>query len=345
MTTAHRGFVPIIILVIIALVSGIGLVAYKGRGTPTPPNSSESTPSATPAEKPSVFDSLKKALEKTIVTPTPTPTQSSSNNPSPTATPVPTNSISLSPTATPTPLNSQNNSCNQSQTICFNKSDVNVTVQEGTGLQNGGWTTDAFTISGKGSKGFLLNTSGLPAGVTINPGSGAFTDGSTLNIKAWVNTNNVNPYGDYSGTVTLKIANGDGSYSTSPHTLPIKITYAKNPNPTVDPNLPNWKIKSPNGGETLKIGDKVMIEWEVNDTFGNYLFYISTSGPNTSTTYITSVSNSQARSYEWTVNVGNVADNYSQPHKIKIIRYLTGGGYSGTSTPTDESDNYFTIIK
>lgn len=80
----------------------------------------------------------------------------------------------------------------------------------------------AFNLIGDGTHGFQLNSTGLPAGISITPSSGGFGE-TTFPVKMWVSNNNSAPYGTYSGTITLK----QGPSYNDVGTMSITVTYKK----------------------------------------------------------------------------------------------------------------------
>lgn len=93
-------------------------------------------------------------------------------------------------------------------------------------------------------------------------------------------------------------------------------------------------VLSPNGGETLTVGQTFPIRWSYSSNIDKVtigyssapgsLDWIANNIPNTGT-------------YNWTVNVGNTTNTQ---FKIYIIGYQTGSG-----SISDYSDNYFTVRK
>jgi len=179
--------------------------------------SSKPTPKYSSTPKPSTFASS-----------TPQASQSSTSNNSNNSASGNTNnsntqSASAAPTATiaPTPTPTAA-SCSG---LCFDRSSASVEVTEGTNVESGGSTASAFNLLGDGSHGYLMNSSGLPAGISIWPSSGAFGE-STFPVKIWITTNGNVPYGTYSGTVILKQGQSGGAY-TEVGTISITVTYKK----------------------------------------------------------------------------------------------------------------------
>jgi hypothetical protein len=129
--------------------------------------------------------------------------------------------------------------------------------------------------------------------------------------------------GDVDGTDTVMLKKEDGLTNcagANPCYYPLKVT-----------------VISPNGGETLTVGQRYEIKWstskhnidkvEIGYYTGEYL--------QTKKVIVSSVPNSG--SYIWTVNVGN---STATQFKIYVVGYETG--YGGM---TDGSDNFFTVTK
>lgn len=93
-------------------------------------------------------------------------------------------------------------------------------------------------------------------------------------------------------------------------------------------------INSPNGGETLIVGQLYRITWKSSANIDKVIVsYVSASGTLGTITSIIPNTNF----YDWVVNVGNTSNSQ---FKIDIMGYQTGVG-----SATDQSDNYFTIVK
>jgi hypothetical protein len=127
-----------------------------------------------------------------------------------------------------------------------------------------------------------------------------------------------------------------GSSQTSNASSP-----SPSPFPSINNNTPYVTVVSPNGGESVKIGDKLTIRWEAANIPWR-TFYIAYKTCDSCGGFIANVDNSDTRSYDWIVNVGNKADGFvGDNFKVWIVGYPLGG----TTTPTDTSDNNFTVSK
>lgn len=150
--------------------------------------------------------------------------------------------VSATPSPTPAPT------CDPTQTICFDKNEVTVTVEKN-GLNNGShWIAPAFKLIGKGSKSFALRTEDFPYsdnnGIGVTPSGGGFADNTNLDVYAQVPKEGV-PFGTYSGIVRLAT---DGGYTPSPYFVKLTIIYQQGPaNPA---NSVPESISA-----TVKIGD------------------------------------------------------------------------------------------
>jgi len=126
---------------------------------------------------------------------------------------------------------------------------------------------------------------------------------------------------------------------------PTQISSATNtPTPTTRDNY-SVRITSPNGGETLKIGDTVHITWEATGTFSTFIlsgteFYNGGEGGFN----IGSVDPS-ARSMDWVVNIGNAVTPRQAKINITANRWPRYVGDEAAAQKNDSSDNYFTITR
>ena len=91
-------------------------------------------------------------------------------------------------------------------------------------------------------------------------------------------------------------------------------------------------VTSPNGGETLFVGDTKTITWASSSVIDKVSIGWST-GPGSLNWIANNIPNTN--SYNWNVNVGNTTNTQ---FKIWMIGYQTG-----TGSVTDESDNFFAV--
>ena len=104
---------------------------------------------------------------------------------------------------------------------------------------------------------------------------------------------------------------------------------------------PSVTVTSPNGGESLNVGDTYTVTWDSTNVDSISLGYSFGAGSlNWIDTDITTSKNTGTYSYDWTVGIGNIQEGDSRDVKISIIAYETGVG-----SVTDESDNFLTITK
>lgn len=127
------------------------------------------------------------------------------------------------------------------------------------------------------------------------------------------------------------------SRAVEPVTPP--ITPPNTPTPTPAPVTPTptpvrfIQVKSPNGGETLYVGQTYRISWDSSSNIDKvWLGY--TTGPGSLNWIATNIPNTGF--YDWKVFVGNTTNT---KFKIDITGYQTGYG-----SVTDQSDNYFTVL-
>ncbi len=253
-----------------------------------------------PSQKRYTIPNIEVTVQKETTT-NPTPTSGSNSD----TTPTPTSGGTTSPTPTPAqaPFGLQ-----------ASASSVNLTIEEGK-------STKAFDITSTGATQFSLY--GYPTnygpGINWSVSSGGISNGQSVPVEISVNSG-INP-GTYSGNAIVKDQSG------AQISIPVKVTVVRT-------QVSRFvKVTSPNGGEALKVGDKVNISWEGNDidkcnvgySFG--LGSLNNINPNVSTT--------GNGSYEWTVNIGNTANTQV---KIDLLCYKTGVGQV-----SDQSDNFFTV--
>ncbi len=101
--------------------------------------------------------------------------------------------------------------------------------------------------------------------------------------------------------------------------------------PTPTPGL-SVRVVSPNGGETLTVGQTYRITWANSPTI-NVVTLGYSSGPGNLSWIANNIPNTGY--YDWKVNVGNTTNTQ---FKINVIAYQTGVG-----STQDYSDNYFTV--
>lgn len=90
------------------------------------------------------------------------------------------------------------------------------------------------------------------------------------------------------------------------------------------------KVTSPNGGETLRVGDVYRITWDSTPGIDKiFIAYTSQAGNNWIDTSLPNTG-----FYNWTVNVGNTTNTQ---FKIEI------SGYDSVGSVTDQSDNFFIV--
>lgn len=227
----QKGFTsPVIILALIILGAAvIGIIIYKVSFEETHKSTKENTqtteltiPSPSPSLKPSLKPTIRPTAKPSIkpsAPPTPQPSQSpnpTSSNNSSGSNNSNNSSASTSPSSTTTPTPAPS-TCSG---LCFDRGSASVEVTQGSNVESGGSTAFAFNLTGDGSHGFLMNTSGLPAGMDVSPSSGGFGE-SSLPVKIWVNNNGNVPFGTYSGTITLK----QGPSYSQVGTMSITVTY------------------------------------------------------------------------------------------------------------------------
>ena len=115
---------------------------------------------------------------------------------------------------------------------------------------------------------------------------------------------------------------------------PIPITIIPLPTNTPTPVQGRYiRVIQPNGGEVLTVGQTFRIRWESSKIDKVSIGYKSC--PSCLDWIVNNIPNNKY--YDWTVNVGNTVNT---KFKIYVIGYETGKG-----SVTDESDNYFTVIK
>lgn len=127
---------------------------------------------------------------------------------------------------------------------------------------------------------------------------------------------------------------------TTPTPLPIPTPVpTKTPVPTSTPTpIPAafLKVVTPNGGESLNVGQIYDIVWNVSGrTDYVFIYTVNTLGQES---LISSVLASSGR-YAWKINPPNFTQNpnlYPNNYKIKIVNSLNTANF-------DESDNYFTV--
>ena len=136
--------------------------------------------------------------------------------------------------------------------------------------------------------------------------------------------------GGHSAIRSIPVTVGYPMNTPSP-TLPI-TTSAPVPTSTPTPAGRSISITTPNGGETLIVGQQYKIKW--NSNLINKVSLGYSTGPGNLNWIITNINN--VGYYDWTVFKGNTTNTQ---FKIQIIGYQTGVG-----SVTDTSDNYFTIL-
>lgn len=227
----------------------------------------------------------------------------------PTSTPNPTSGSNPLPTAgsTATPAQPQIG-------LQINTSSVDLTIEDGKSAK-------VFDITSIGASGFSLY--GYPTsygpGINWSVSSGGITSGNSTPVSIQVNSG-INP-GTYSGTGIVKDQNG------MQISVPVKVTVVRTQASRF------VKVTSPNGGEAVRVGDTVSIQWEGNDIDKcniGYSFGIGSLN-DIASFYPTSGNGS----YEWTVNIGNTTNTQV---KIDLLCYKTGVGQV-----SDQSDNFFTV--
>lgn len=124
----------------------------------------------------------------------------------------------------------------------------------------------------------------------------------------------------------------------SPTPTPVFVPTPKPATPTPTPTstpkpTPSVRIISPNGGETLKLGETHKITWESQNSDKVNLGY--TTGPGSLDWIATDIPNQNF--YNWKVNTPVAAVN---KFKVSITAYQTGVG-----STKDESDNFFSVVQ
>ncbi|MDD2823437.1 MAG: Ig-like domain-containing protein [Candidatus Daviesbacteria bacterium] len=121
-------------------------------------------------------------------------------------------------------------------------------------------------------------------------------------------------------------------------------TATSTPTPTI--NTPSVRITSPNGGETIKVGDTVHITWEATGTFSEFILQSVSIYNNTESGFnIGSITNPNAKSMDWVVNIGNATTPRQAKFSITANKWPRYIGDTEATQKTDSSDNYFTITR
>lgn len=234
------------------------------------------------------------------------------------------------PSPTPTPV---------TYPFSINKNSVEDTIDRSISTLGPGII---ITNNSDSTIGVVITNNSNTAGVGLNGGSTAILPGKPLIVESTANNNSI-PDGVYTGESLIRYSVNNGPYQDGP-TIPFSITVlggSVSPSPTSTPtSTPTGRfvqVTYPNGGENLNVGDKVKITWDANDIDSCWIAY--SFGPGSTNWIITGLPCTNTRSYEWTVNVGNMLLGTQKQVKIKIIAYKTGVG-----SVQDESDDFFTVV-
>ncbi len=177
----------------------------------------------------------------------------------------------------------------------------------------------------------------------------------TVNFKALAPVNQTQVYFTAKSEL-YSLANGDSSnVSVLSSTTPMYVKINAAPTPTFTPvptNTPTpsprptstptptrtplfIKVTSPNGGETLYVGDTHRITWtsspEIDKVYVGYSF-----GPGSLNDIPNAVGIPNTGFYDWKVGIGNTTNTQV---KIDVSGYQTGIGAAD-----DQSDNFFTVL-
>lgn len=122
---------------------------------------------------------------------------------------------SVKNSSTPTPSTKQD--CDQNKDICFESSNLDISIVEGYSEDNGKWITDKLYIIGQTEKGYEISWEGLPNEFTFYSPDKSFPNNKKLTIylRAF---KDVAKKGSYKGKISVK-ALGSGITTTTNLTL------------------------------------------------------------------------------------------------------------------------------
>lgn len=315
----EKGVAPIIIVFLLLIIGSSSLIVYQNitrLNNPTPTNQNQSSSSAQIA-------SPSATPQKTATQ----PAKSKKSSPSPTTSTQSNNTQSNNSTASNNG-NNQDNSTNNNQNTNSSGNTTNQSADIGLELSssnvdltiNSGSSAKAFDLKSTGATGFTLR--GYPTsygpGINWSVASGGIRNGQSIDVEVQVN-DGINP-GVYTGTGIVQNQSGQQV------TIPVKVTVVRAATSRF------VKITYPNGGENIKVGDKVNITWDGYDIDKCTLGYSFGEG---SLNNIGDVTTTGSGSYSWTVNIGNTANNKV---KIDALCYKTG-----VAQVHDQSDDFFTV--
>lgn len=135
--------------------------------------------------------------------------------------------------------------------------------------------------------------------------------------------------------------------NSNPTNTPIPtVTSTSAPTPTQSATNYSVKLTYPNGGEAIKIGDTIHITWEATGAFSTFILSGTTIYNGTETGFnIGSTTNSNARSMDWVVDIGNAITPRQAKFFIIANKWPRFVGDSEATQKTDSSDEYFTITR
>ncbi|MCX6715765.1 MAG: peptidoglycan-binding domain-containing protein, partial [Candidatus Taylorbacteria bacterium] len=118
-------------------------------------------------------------------------------------------------------------------------------------------------------------------------------------------------------------------------------------NPATNTRQPSITVLSPNGGETYKAGDNVLISWSTaniptNTSVMLQLSYFTTNSQSRMEDVIISNLSANSGSFWWKIPVKYSSGYESGGFRVRAI--LAGSNIPGTNPPEDISDNSFAII-
>jgi hypothetical protein len=303
------------LILIIAVASTVVVknVAFQGPQAPTDlgihyaTSSGQIKPASSPSASPTgLFQSLVSSLKS----PKPSTSPSTSASPSPSSS---TTSIGIEGIPT----------------------SIDISITSGTSVTVANFKSAATN----GASGFAMlgYPTGSNNGINWTAQSGGLSPNSSIPQSIQVNSGVT--AGVYTGTATIQ----NSSTKTST-TFPVKVTVT-NPAPAPSTSTPAYnptssgryiQITSPNGGEALTVGNTSRITWN-SSTLSNVVLNV-VDASNIGSTISCANSQPQTDKYcDWVVSIGNTTNTQ---FKIQATGYYYQPDYS---TPTDNSDNYFTI--
>jgi hypothetical protein len=146
------------------------------------------------------------------------------------------------------------------------------------------------------------------------------------------------------GEIPLIVSNESGIYRNSDNEniissntgVTLNIIHAGvSPSPSPSAVSKYIKVLSPNGGESLKVGENVSLSWEGSGNTGYTIYFLDLDDPNYPN-YVAVISDPNQKTYTWSAHKFN--PNTPGRYKLKVT-----SKYGEANSVSDESDNYFTV--